>query len=67
MKTGVDEFGVLRVYPFGEQSMAHMLRYKDKIKINLSLSEWYTKDQLKQLIEQMNEGLETILRIKESQ
>jgi hypothetical protein len=60
MRIETDDFGVLRVYPFGKESFACMLKYREQIKVNLSLNEWYTEKQLKELIGQLNDGLEMI-------
>ena len=63
MRIETDDFGVLRVYPFGTESFAYMVKYQGKIKVNLSLNEWHTEKQPKELIGQMNDGLEMIQKI----
>lgn len=58
MKKETDDLGVTRVYPFGERSYACIMNHKKKYKINLSLNDWYTEEQIKELVEQIKTGLE---------
>jgi hypothetical protein len=57
MEVEKSDFGVFTVRPFGDDSLAEISKYRNKIRINLSLQNWYTEDKLEELLNQIKNGL----------